>query len=289
MKTKLLLVLVTLLSGARIYAQGSAFTYQGRLNDGTNLANGTYEIRFAVQGDATAQVPIGQPRTNSSVTVSNGLFTTVVDFGAIWDGSPMWLEIGVRPAGTTTFSNVLPRQLVTATPKAVYANRAGLYAGPIDVQQLPLGVVRGYADQTLTGAFTFAPLSGNPPFSVNSSVLVTNLNADKLDGLDSNDFWKIGGNANPVPPVLGTASTQPLQFIVGNRRALQLEFNTADIGRFTSLLSVNVIGGSSGNVVSNGVFGGTIGGGGNVTISSRFGNSTTMGLWVADLTTSPAT
>ena len=27
------------------FAQGTAFTYQGRLNDGANPANGTYDIR----------------------------------------------------------------------------------------------------------------------------------------------------------------------------------------------------------------------------------------------------
>jgi len=218
-----------------------------------------------VQGDPAANVPLGQPRTNSAVTVSNGLFTTVVDCGSIWDGTPMWLEIGVKPAGSANFTNISPRQLVTPPPKATYANRAGSYAGPIDVTQLPVGVVRGYADQTLTGAFTFDPTSGKPPFSVKNSVLVTNLNADKLDGFDAGDFWQVGGNANPANPVIGTGGTQPLQFIVGNQRALQLEFTSVSVARNTTLQSVNVVGGARGNVVLSGVAGGTIGGGGNVT------------------------
>jgi len=157
MKTISLLVLLLLLCAISSYGQSTAFTYQGRLNDSTGAANGSYDLRFAVQGDPTANVPLGQPRTNSAVTVSNGLFTTVVDFGSIWDGTPMWLEIGVRPGGSANFTNISPRQLVNPTPKATYANRAGSYAGPIDVTQLPAGVVRGYADQTLTGAFTFDP------------------------------------------------------------------------------------------------------------------------------------
>ena len=33
-------------------AQGTAFTYKGRLNDGANPANGIYDLRFAIY-DAT--------------------------------------------------------------------------------------------------------------------------------------------------------------------------------------------------------------------------------------------
>ena len=30
------------------FAQGTAFTYQGRLNDAANPANGVYDLRFAI-------------------------------------------------------------------------------------------------------------------------------------------------------------------------------------------------------------------------------------------------
>lgn len=29
-------------------SQGTAFTYQGRLNDGAKFANGTYDLRFGI-------------------------------------------------------------------------------------------------------------------------------------------------------------------------------------------------------------------------------------------------
>ena len=44
-----LLLLSTLNSQlASAHAQGTAFTYQGRLNDGANPANGDYDLRFAI-------------------------------------------------------------------------------------------------------------------------------------------------------------------------------------------------------------------------------------------------
>ena len=33
---------------SQLFAQGTAFTYQGRLNVGTNGANGVYDLRFAL-------------------------------------------------------------------------------------------------------------------------------------------------------------------------------------------------------------------------------------------------
>src|SRR6266571_7280330 len=79
------------------FAQGTAFTYQGRLNDGANLANGNYDLTFVLFGVASGGSPVAGPLTNSSVGVSNGLFTVLLDFGAgVFTGSDRWLEIGVR-------------------------------------------------------------------------------------------------------------------------------------------------------------------------------------------------
>ncbi len=64
------------------FAQGTAFTYQGRLNDGANLANGNYDLTFVLFGVASGGSPVAGPLTNSSVGVSNGLFTVLLDFGA---------------------------------------------------------------------------------------------------------------------------------------------------------------------------------------------------------------
>lgn len=107
----------------------SAFTYQGRLEAGGNPANGNYDIRFGLFTNSAGGSPVAAV-TNLNVAVSNGLFTTLVDFGAsVFDGTVYWLELGVRTNGGGAFAVLSPRQDLTATPYAVYAVRAGQAAG----------------------------------------------------------------------------------------------------------------------------------------------------------------
>src|SRR5215468_2381370 len=79
-----------------MFAQGTAFTYQGRLNDGVNPANGSYDVTFTLFGASSGGSPIAGPRTNSPTAVTNGLFTVTLDFSNQFPGTPRWLEIGVR-------------------------------------------------------------------------------------------------------------------------------------------------------------------------------------------------
>ena len=82
------------------------------------------------------------------------------------------------------------------------------------------------------------------------------LNADLLDNLDSLAFWKITGNVGTAATnFLGTTDNRALELKVNNRRALRLEPTAASE-------VVNVIGGSSNNIVEVNVIGATIGGGG---------------------------
>src|SRR6267378_7641572 len=78
-------------------AQVTAFTYQGRLSNGTNAANGSYDFQFRLYDAATngTQVPIIP--VAPGVLVSNGQFTTAMDFGDVFRGAPQWLEIAVQP------------------------------------------------------------------------------------------------------------------------------------------------------------------------------------------------
>src|SRR5262249_3665472 len=117
------LVLLSALSGAfNLNAQSSAFTYQGRLDDGINAANGTYDFQFTLFDAASAGNQVGGILTNVATGVSNGLFTVTLDFGAsAFPGTDRWLEIGVVTNGGEAFNTLTPRQLITSTP---YATRA---------------------------------------------------------------------------------------------------------------------------------------------------------------------
>src|SRR5580658_622638 len=104
MKTRSLMLATALFAAAtNIHAQGTAFTYQGQLNDGSNAANGSYDLRFHLYNASSGGSIIAGPITNSATPVSTGLFNVTLDFGAVFDGTVLWLQIGVRTNGAGSF------------------------------------------------------------------------------------------------------------------------------------------------------------------------------------------
>src|SRR5437762_13264305 len=116
MKNKLHLVLGLALFTAlnlefsTLFAQGTAFTYQGQLRDGLAPANGSYDLTFSLFGVSSGAGQVGSSLTNSATGVTNGLFTVTLDFGANFPGADRWLEIAVRTNGGGAFSTLTPRQ-----------------------------------------------------------------------------------------------------------------------------------------------------------------------------------
>src|SRR4051812_10094792 len=89
---------------------GSAFSYQGRLLESGAPANGRFDLRFELFVTETGGSSYATTLTNAAATVSNGVFTTTLDFGTnVFTGASCWLEIGVRLAG-------LPDPFVTLSP-----------------------------------------------------------------------------------------------------------------------------------------------------------------------------
>jgi hypothetical protein len=83
-------------------AVGSGFTYQGRLTDSGSPANAAYDFQFLLYDTLAGGSQIGATQTIGDLAVTNGLFTTTMDFGATaFDGNARWLEIQVRPGVST--------------------------------------------------------------------------------------------------------------------------------------------------------------------------------------------
>jgi hypothetical protein len=124
-----LLALALLLIAEAAVAQSAAFTYQGRLTDAGNPADGLYEMQFKLFDTATVGTGVqqGSTVTDSAVQVTNGVFTVQLDFGpGVFNGVARYLELGVRPAGSPDPYTVLsPRQPVTST-----SSPPGSVAGP---------------------------------------------------------------------------------------------------------------------------------------------------------------
>jgi hypothetical protein len=109
---------------------GTAFTYQGRLTDAGAPATGLFDFRFTAFDAASNGSQVGPVVSRDDVSVAAGLFTTSLDFGAVFAGSPRWLEIAVRPgASTGAYTPLSPRQELTPAPHAQFAANARTVAG----------------------------------------------------------------------------------------------------------------------------------------------------------------
>lgn len=258
MKTKLAFALGLLISGCCLpaLAQGTAFSYQGRLDTTNGPGNGFYDLRFTIYDAANGGSVMAGPLTNALTPVSSGLFTVGLDFGAgVFTGADRWLEIGVRTNGGSAFTALAPRQALTPTPYAIHAgtvNAAGI-AGT-----LPGG--------GLSGGY-FNPVQFTDPsnqffglFAGDGGGLF-NVSATFLNGKTDAAFWQLGGNAGTTSSdFVGTTDNQALELRVNNERALRLE---------PRLPAPNLIGGHAGNTVAPAAAGVVIGGGGGAGVGNQ--------------------
>ena len=179
--TKMVLA-AALLAGVKplLHAQGTAITYQGRLNSGGSPAAGSYDLAFKVYDtEATAGTLLAGPTTNAAVAVSNGLFTVTLDFGAgLFTGNARWLEIAVRTNGGGSFIALAPRHLLTPAPYAIFASSASNLLGSVATAQLTGAIPSAQLPaNVVTNTETALTLGGS--FSGNGNSL-TNLNASQL-------------------------------------------------------------------------------------------------------------
>jgi trimeric autotransporter adhesin len=265
MKIKLhsLLILLAYLTGIhQAAAQGTAFTYQGKLDTNGLPATGSFDFRFKLFPNPLGNLPqVGTTFLTNGIPVAGGLFTAGVDFGpGIFTGSNYWLLVGVRTNGGSTYTDLSPLQPLTPTPYAITANSASNLLGNLPATQLAGPVLSA----NLSGTY------GNVVTLNNANDTFTGVFSGNGSGLTN--VWQTGGNtgANPANGAfLGTTDNNPLELRVDGSRALRLEPGVAGDG------APNVIGGSPVNFVSSGVKGATIGGGGAVNDDGAATNSVT--------------
>jgi hypothetical protein len=140
-KSCYLAILLSILSYvAPVSAQpGTAFTYQGRLQQNGSVVNGTFDLAFELFSDDAGTSSLGTDCANDVVVVE-GLFTVPLDFGAgAFRGGDRWLEISARAdsgdacdANLGTYTTLAPLQPITRAPQAQYATEAGALTGGIN-------------------------------------------------------------------------------------------------------------------------------------------------------------
>ena len=114
------IVVIAASAGIATAGGDTAFTYQGRLLDAGEPANGLFEFEFGLWDAANGGNPIGVPQVLNNTPVTDGLFTVQIDFGAdAFDNSDRWLEIVVNGVPLS------PRQPITRTPYSIQTR--GIY------------------------------------------------------------------------------------------------------------------------------------------------------------------
>lgn len=268
-------------------------------------------MRFRLYDTLGGGTQVGSTLCSDNVSLSEGRFTVVLDFGSVFAGQHRFLEIEVRADAGLDCSNPAgfvilgPRQALTGAPNAIFSltsgsaatattatnatqlngqpasffqnasnltsgtlpgsllggtytgaltfnnignafagsfsgsgsgltslNASNIGTGTLPDARLTANVALLNTNQTFTGgnAFSAAPAftAASEPFTVSSSSLVTNLNADLLDGLNSTAFLQ----SIPVPLTL--SGTSPTSHIISGTNAATTGNSYGVYGRSTS-------------------------------------------------------
>ncbi|GAB4278241.1 MAG: hypothetical protein Kow0080_29720 [Candidatus Promineifilaceae bacterium] len=99
---------------------GTAFTYQGQLNKSGSAVTDTCAFQFSLYDAASGGSQVGSTVTKSSVSVTDGLFTTELDFGSsAFDGNARYLQIAVKCTGESSYTTLNGRVALNAAPYAL--------------------------------------------------------------------------------------------------------------------------------------------------------------------------
>jgi hypothetical protein len=190
-KCVLFLITLTLLTFTHcLLAQGTAFTYQGSLSSNGVPANGFFDFEFSLYPNAEETgTQVGSTRTQTNIGVTNGLFSTTLDFGDVFTGNDTWLAISVRSNGVGGYTALTPLQELTPAPYAIFATTASNLSGALALAQLPGAVV---TNNDTNVAFVNLTLSSNLTLPLLANI---NSGSNSLLRSDGNDNFYAGPGA----------------------------------------------------------------------------------------------
>lgn len=178
-----ILVLLILVSMSASFAQTSAFTYQGKLNDAGIPANGQYDLVFRLYELDEGGSPIAAEQVVENVQVTAGLFKVALsfDFTPFTTIAAQWIEVAVRPGSSTGgFTTLSPRQQITSSPYSmqsafsVFSTIATTANNALAVGGTPAAQIIKEGDTRLNDART--PLAGSPSYVQNTTSTQTSSN-----------------------------------------------------------------------------------------------------------------
>jgi hypothetical protein len=208
-------LLVVCLSLTTVEAQQTAFNYQGKLVDNGSPANGNYDLQVALFDNSTGGGQIGQTQTLTNVSISAGIFTVTLDFGAnAFAGPDRFLEISTRVSGSGAFTLLTPRQRISSTPYAVRSLTSGTADVANNAQQLA-GVAAAQYVQT-----SDARLSDSRPPTTGSSNYIQNTTSQQT----ASNF-NISGNGTAGGMLSANVINSTTQYHINGTRAFAITGN----------------------------------------------------------------
>jgi hypothetical protein len=213
------------------YLLNTAFTYQGVLADEQGPVTSVYDFRFTLYDNAAdAYGIVGEPVEKTNVAVTNGLFSTELDFGPAFNASPHWLAIELRPVGAGDYQPLAPRQPLYPVPQALSVRWDG-------ISNVPAGFSDHIDNDTL------------------ASLLCTNEQIAKWDGYewscaDNNAHTHLGQSwqgtsgiglqitMTGLPLLLNSSASNGLQVANANTFAALYSENTSVTGDAEGLVAV---------------------------------------------------
>ena len=230
-------LLASLVATVALAQGGTAFVYQGRLDRDGVPAGGAVELEFRLFTQESGGLPVTTFAPLAPVAVVDGVFVTPVDFGAVFDGRDFFVELAVRPAGSTNaFTTLAPRQPLKPAPGAQYAQFAAV-TGPdsVNAGSIVDGSV-GAADVNAAQVQRRSPQLATECADANESIKA--IAADGSVTCELDDAGGAGGGGGDVTAVAagtglaggGTAGDLTLSIADGGVGAPQLADDAVDTG-----------------------------------------------------------
>jgi hypothetical protein len=251
---------VIALCAAQTFAQTTVIAYQGKLDFGGVPANGNYDFQFRLFDDVSGGAQQGSQEEQLNVTVTNGTYTVNLDFGAtpfISSSGDRFLEVSFRATGSSTYSTLTPRQLVTTTPYSIHSLVANTAHG---LDATCTSCVTSSQIQNVQGSQVTGNLAGS---QISGTIPVTSVPAGSGNYIQNttspqpSSNFNIGGSGIVGGLLSGNIVNATTQYSIGTSRVLGYDGSNLSVGF------------NAGNANTTGIF--------NLSVGSSAGNANTTG------------
>ncbi len=217
---------------ASAQAVGTSFTYQGKLDSLGAPTNGPHDLKFRLFDAASGGAQVGPELCVNDVSVVDGQFTILLDFGTQFSGAQRHVEIDVRAdtgltcADQSGYETLAPRQNITPAPYALFA---------LNGNPGPQGEIGPAGPQGATGAQGIQGLQGIPGINGANGATGAQGPQGAIGATGAMGPAGANGAAGPAGPQGATGATPfGLDFVPGSEAADQNQPQSGSIDHDTS-------------------------------------------------------